>query len=85
MLWLLFYLYMFTGALNVYSSKEYIHVVNDALSIFFGMMDVFFVFQIICLQVPSIYMFTGALNIFIEGIYLCYGWFIFIQYMYFLV
>ena len=32
----------------------------------------------------SDYIFIGALNIFIEEIYLCYGWFIFIQDIYFL-
>ena len=29
---MVYLLYMFTGALNIYSSKNYIYVMNDALS-----------------------------------------------------
>ena len=71
-------LYMFRSALNIYSSKEYIYIMDDALSFiflffFFGYDGCFFIIQLICLHVPWIYMFRGALNIFFEGIYLCYG------------
>ena len=60
---------MFAGALNICSSKEYIYVMDDALSIYIYIFfndGCFFVIQIICLQVPWIYMFTGAFNIFFE-------------------
>ena len=57
-------LYMFRSALNIYSSKEYIYIMDDALSFFFfffflGTMVVFSLFNLyvymcleyICLEV----------------------------------
>ena len=50
-------LYMFRSALNIYSSKEYIYIMDDALSFFFffflGTMDVFSLFNLyvyMCLE-----------------------------------
>ena len=51
-------LYMFRSALNIYSSKEYIYIMDDALSFiyfffFLGTMDVFSLFNLyvyMCLE-----------------------------------
>ena len=47
-------LYMFRSALNIYSSKECIYIMDDALSFFFffGYDGCFFIIQLICLHVP---------------------------------
>ena len=54
-------LYMFRSALNIYSSKEYIYIMDDALSFFF-----FFFFWVRWMFFHySTYMFTCALNIYV--------------------
>ena len=53
-------LYMFRSALNIYSSKEYIYIMDDALSFFFFFFWVRWMFFHY-----STYMFTCALNIYV--------------------
>ena len=85
-------LYMFRSALNIYSSKEYIYIMDDALSfiyfyLFLGTMDVISLFNLyvymcleyICLEVHWIYSLKEYIYVMdLWMYYLCYGWFIFI-------